>query len=159
MYLGYIQILCHFISGSWASIMKPNLSLLTSMQRSQSTDTGLWWMKVQCVLQTPSKEYGQLMLKSPRLPDGFQRSVFKGKVKESIAGCVISSFTILWLIERKKVTVSILRLQWAWGLCVHGHHAVNFFYLVVVLISVKQLRNVHQTLLSTSFRKELKILL
>ena len=39
-----------------------------------------------------------------------------------------------------------------------GHHAVSFFPLVVVLVSAKQLRNVHQTLLSMSFREELKIL-
>ena len=39
-----------------------------------------------------------------------------------------------------------------------GHHAVSFFPLLVVLVSAKQLRNVHQTLLSMSFREELKIL-
>ena len=53
---------------------------------------------------------------------------------------------------------SILRLQPVWGLCAHGHLAVNFFHLVGVLVSVKQLRNVHQMLLSMSFREELKIL-
>lgn len=40
-----------------------------------------------------------------------------------------------------------------------SHHAVSFFYVVVVLVSCKkQLRNRHQALLSMSFREELKIL-
>ena len=39
-----------------------------------------------------------------------------------------------------------------------GHHAVNFFHLVAILVSAKQLRNMHQKLLSMSFREELKIL-
>ena len=39
-----------------------------------------------------------------------------------------------------------------------GHHAVSFFPLEVVLVSVKQLRSGLQTLLSVSFREELKIL-
>ena len=37
-------------------------------------------------------------------------------------------------------------------------HAVSFFPLVAVIISVKQLRNMHQTLLFMSFREDLKIL-
>ena len=39
-----------------------------------------------------------------------------------------------------------------------GHHTVSFFPLVAILVSARQLRNVHQTLLSVSFREELKIL-
>ena len=37
-------------------------------------------------------------------------------------------------------------------------HAVSVFCLTGVLVAVKQLRNVCQTLLSISFREELKIL-
>ena len=57
------------------------------------------------------------------------------------------------------LTSSILRHQQAWGLHAHGHHAVSFLQLVGVLVSVKQLKNVHHTLLSMSVREELKILL
>ena len=39
-----------------------------------------------------------------------------------------------------------------------GHHEVRFFPLVAVTVSAAQLRNVHQTLLSISFKEELKIL-
>ena len=39
----------------------------------------------------PNKKNGQLMLKRPELPDGFQGSVFKGKVRERVVGCGISS--------------------------------------------------------------------
>ena len=38
-----------------------------------------------------------------------------------------------------------------------GHHAVSFFQLMVVIISARQLPSGHQTLLSMSFREELKI--
>ena len=37
----------------------------------------------------PSKENWQLMLKRPELLDGFQGGVFKGKVKEKVAGYLI----------------------------------------------------------------------
>ena len=56
------------------------------------------------------------------------------------------------------LTLSIFRLQPVWGQHAHGHHVVNFFLLVGALVSVKQLRNVHQILLSVYFREELKIL-
>ena len=56
------------------------------------------------------------------------------------------------------LTSSILRLQLFWGLHAHGHDAVIFFLLVQVLVSAKQLRTVHQTLLSMFFREELKFL-
>ena len=55
-------------------------------------------------------------------------------------------------------TSSILRLQSAWELCVHGHHAVSFFHMVGVVVSVKQLRDVYQILFSMPFREEIKIL-
>lgn len=38
-----------------------------------------------CLLQGPSKENGQLTLKTPKLPDGFQGRVFTGKICEE--GC------------------------------------------------------------------------
>lgn len=38
----------------------------------------------------------------------------------------------------------------------HCHHVVSFFHLVSVLASIKQLKNVHQTLLSMSFMEELE---
>ena len=39
------------------------------------------------------------MLKRPELPEGFQGRVFKGKMKERVVGCMISSCSILWLVE------------------------------------------------------------
>ena len=50
------------------------------MQQSQSADNRLWWRKVQHLLQVPSKEMGQLLLKRPQLPDGFQGRVFEDSV-------------------------------------------------------------------------------
>ena len=39
-----------------------------------------------------------------------------------------------------------------------AHPTVSLSPLVAVIVSAKQLRNVHRTLLSVSFREELKIL-
>ena len=41
----------------------------------------------------PSKEFGQLMLKRPEISDGFQGKVSKDRVRERVAGCMISSRT------------------------------------------------------------------
>ena len=43
----------------------------------------------------PSKENGQLILKRPEPPDGFQERLFKDSVRERVTGCMISSCTIL----------------------------------------------------------------
>jgi len=41
------------------------------------------------------------MLKRPKLPKGFQGRDFKGKMKERVAGCLISSWIFFWwLVER-----------------------------------------------------------
>ena len=46
-----------------------------------------------------ARSSGQLMLKTPKLPNGFQESIFKGKERRGLAGQVISSCTILWLVD------------------------------------------------------------
>ena len=38
------------------------------------------------------------------------------------------------------LTLSVLRHQYVWGLCAHGHQVAGFFHLVGGLASVKQLR-------------------
>ena len=65
---------------------------------SQSIGTGLWWRKVQCLLQVPSKESRQLVLKRPELPTGFQGKVLKDGVREEVAVYVISFWTFFWLV-------------------------------------------------------------
>ena len=51
--------------------------------------------------RVPSKENGQLMLKRPELPDGFQGRGFKGSMREGAAECVISLCTVLGLVGMK----------------------------------------------------------
>lgn len=43
-------------------------------------------------------ESKQLLLKRPKLPDGFQGKVFNARVRERVAGYVISSWTFLLLV-------------------------------------------------------------
>ena len=51
--------------------------------------------------RVPSKENRQLMLKRPKLPDGFQGRGFKGSVREGTAGYMISLCKILRLVGIK----------------------------------------------------------
>ena len=53
--------------------------------------------------------------------------------KKRVAGCVINSCTILWLVDDELtelcpqvLTLSVIRLRKVWELCVHGHQVLNF---------------------------------
>ena len=53
--------------------------------------------------QAPSKESKQLVLKRPKLPEGFQENVFKDRVRERAAGVCDQLADILligWLVVR-----------------------------------------------------------
>lgn len=54
------------------------------------------------------------------------------------------------------LTLSILRLQQACGLCAQGQQVASIFHLVGVLASVTQLREYSSDVLSRHFREELK---
>ena len=56
------------------------------------------------------------------------------------------------------IDLVLLKMEQLMSWLQSGHHAVSFFPLVAVIMSIKQLRNVHQTLLPRSFKEELKIL-
>ena len=51
--------------------------------------------------RAPSKENGQLLLKRPKLPYGFQGRGFKSNVREGSAGYMISPCTVLRLASIK----------------------------------------------------------
>ena len=75
-------------------------------------------------------------LKPLKLPEGFEQSISKGQVRVAglrVCDQFVHSSLISWWW-------SILRLQKVWGLCAHGHQIINFFHLMRVLTSVKQLR-------------------
>ena len=92
--------------------------------------------------RAPSTEKGQLKLKGPELPNGFQERDFKGTVRERTAGCMISCAQFLdWLAS-------------GWSFNPHQRSgfsqsrvfmlAVSSFCLVGGLLLIKQLRNVCQ---------------
>ena len=95
--------------------------------------------------------------KRPELPSGFQGKVFKDRVRER--GC-----------RECNQLMDIVLIAWWWG---HGrqHHQpgsnrsggyvlvgsiVNFFHLVAVSVSTKQLRGQGSEYLSSGFGEELK---
>lgn len=47
------------------------------------------------------------MLKRPGLPDSFQKSIFKGCMREEAAGHVISLYSVLELVDIKITVLSI----------------------------------------------------
>ena len=90
------------------------------------------------------------------LGKGFQRQG-KGESCE-VLDQLVDILLIGWWWHNQESTSSTFWFQLVWGLHVHGHHAVNSFHLMGVLISVKQLKNVCQVLSFMFFREELKIL-
>ena len=87
----------------------------------------------------PSKENGQLILKRPKFPKGFQGRVFKDRVKKRASGYVISSWTFFWLVGDESAS-STFWFQTVWVLYACGQHIVNFFHIMGVSIFVKQLK-------------------
>ena len=92
----------------------------------------------------PSKEDGQLMLKRPEFPGGFQGRVFKGNIRGEccrVPDQLADILLIGWLWGNRVVflelTSSTFWSQPIWGLCACGQHAINFFHLVGVLVSAK----------------------
>ena len=99
--------------------------------------------KVWGLLQEPSKESRQLVLKRPQIPSGFQGKVFKNTVKEGVCGCVDKLMDILvmgcWWGNLESTSLTFW-FQLVWGLCACGQHRVNLFRLVRVSISAEQLK-------------------
>ena len=91
------------------------------------------------------KDYEWLMLKRPDFPYDFPgKSVYSVRVRERVVGCMISSWTLSWLVSDK-----VIRSQhhqpfsssWSGSACCAcGQHTVNFLCLVGVLGSAKQLK-------------------
>lgn len=100
----------------------------------------------------------QLMLKSSKVPDGFQGSVFKGKVRERVTECVTNStqFSAFRGGSRVVSQVHIINPQalvvWGYVLMVIRQHSC--FFLAEVSVSAKQLRNVHQTVCPSGWNKD-----
>ena len=59
------------------------------------------------------------------IPDGFQGRMFEGKGRERVAGCVISSGNILWLVDGEVTGINLFNPQapasfrgtCSWSLC------------------------------------------
>ena len=120
-----------------------------SLRPKRTKHWGLEWRKVYC--RGHARRMQWLMLKRPKLPNGCQGSIFKGKMREGgghrvCDQLVYKSFIGWWWGKRamsQGLALSILRLQWVWGICAQGHLVVNVFHLVVVVVglaSVKQLK-------------------
>ena len=87
---------------SLSTVTEPNLALLPPAPPARSKASLLTCSccegKCSIYFRAPSKEYRWLMLKRPELPGGFQGKVFEDRVRERIAGCIISLWTFFWLV-------------------------------------------------------------
>ena len=91
--------------------------------------------------RVPRKECRQLVFKRPKVPSGFQRKVFRDRVRDR--GCevcdeLVDILLIGWWWGNWNSTSSVSRFQPLWGLSAGGQHTVNFSHLVGVLVSAKQ---------------------
>jgi hypothetical protein len=59
------------------------------------------------ILQTPSKENRQLMLRRPKLPDGFQGRGFKGRGRRGCWGMASSCRILRWISIRVTFQASL----------------------------------------------------
>ena len=104
--------------------------------------------KIYC--NTEQGEFVAHTLQNPELPESFQQSFFfKAEWGQSIPMCVISSFTILWLM------VINLEVSKVWGLLTHDQVVIKFLPFVAIFYYVKNSRNIHEILLPGYFREEL----
>ena len=69
----------------------------TRSKANLPTSTEFQWRKMQHLLQMPSKESKQLILKMPELPKAFGKKFLKTGWVRGVVGCVISSRPLLWL--------------------------------------------------------------
>ena len=79
-------------------VTEANLGPRTHSQWSQSTDARLWWRKEQRLLQMPSKESRQPVLKTLQLSDDLQRKIFQRQGEGGVMKCVISSWRFFWMV-------------------------------------------------------------
>lgn len=86
---------------------------------------------------------------------GLSGKGFKDGVREKVKGCVISLCTSLvgWRrgngVVAQESQSSAFRFQPVWGLRAGGQHAANFFHLVGVVVSAKQLKNMSQDIINS----------
>ena len=91
----------------------------------------------------PSKEYQQLTLKRPKLPSRLQGKIFKDRVRDQL----IHILLIGWWLGNRESTPSTFLFQPGWGLQACGQHAVNFFHLMGISVSAKQLKGMAQNII------------
>ena len=94
---------------NWTEVCLPNTC---SKANFLTQDCGERKYSIYC--KAPSKEYGQLMLRRHKLPDGFQGSVLK-TVRECGGGevteCVVHSYTVLCLVDSEVIGWSFKNLN------------------------------------------------
>ena len=114
-------------------VTEPNLGPLASYGKANLlTPCGKGKCSVYCRCCTMSP--GCTCSKNPNCLLDFREAFLKAKWRREVTGYVISSAQFSdWLKWGSKgdvtgLTLSILRLQPVWGLCAHGHQAVDFFH-------------------------------
>ena len=72
-----------------SSYYQTKLGSACPTQQNQSTHQVVVKKSTAFVCRVPTKENGQLLLKRPGLPSGFQARVFKGNTGMRVVGCVV----------------------------------------------------------------------
>ena len=117
--------------------------------------------KVQHLLQEPSKESGQLVLKRYKVPQSLQRQAFKDRVKEvgsEVCRQLTDIHLICWWRDDQESASSTFWFQPVWGLCAYGQHTVTFSHLVGGFSSCRTAQRTWLRILSIAPEEELKAL-
>ena len=118
--------------------MEQYLGLLAQSSANQSTDTGLWQRKVQCLLQGAKQR--ELHSKDLNPPRGFREEFLKTvweKGSQSTWSARVDSSLTGWWWGWWYFCHHLL----VWGLHSGGQQAVNFFHLVGVSVPARQLKD------------------
>ena len=91
------------------------------------------------------------MLKRPELPGGFQGNVFKDGEGEGCRMCDQLMDVLLtgWWGGNQESASPARQFLVPWGLHVYGQFATNFFHLVGVSVSAKQLKDLAQNVINS----------
>ena len=114
----------------------------------------MWWRKVQHLLEGQARRIGSSCSKGPNSMIPFREQVW-------VAGCLISSCTVVWLADGEVTGWCFRNLSHHLVpacLSAGGQQVVNFLHWVGVLVSAKQLKDMAQDIIYIALEEKLNVL-
>ena len=134
------------------------LVCLPDIQQNQSTVTGFWWGKIQCLFAGhQARRTRSSCSKDPNYLLAYMQGFLKTTLELRVAGYVIGLWPFFWLVGDKVIfqefQSSVFWLQPVWSLSACSQHVIHTFHLVEgsVLGSAKQPKDIGQDISYSSW--------